>query len=396
MATLSKEQLHGVIKDIVGPMFDEWKKELSLTPATDNMGKILSEAAGKIAPEDAATAKGLFTARIIRAIAAGKGDAERAAAFAKKNWSDENVAKALSASEAVAGGLLIDSNFSTSLIELLRPASVFRRMNPVVVPMENGTLTMPGIATGATGQYIGENTNIPNTEQTFRHVNMVWKKLAALTPVSNDLLRFQSIQADQIVRDDLVAAIAQRSDLAFIRDDGNVNTPKGLRYQAPAANVIAANATVNLANVTTDLGKIVLKLMEANVRMLRPGWLMAPRTFVYLATVRDANGNFAYRDELNAGRLWGFPFGVTTQIPVNLGGGTNESELYFCDFADVMLGEASTLIVDASTEAAYHNGSAVVASFSLDQTVIRALVHHDLGIRHPESIVVMTGVTWTP
>lgn len=395
---MTKEQLHGFIKDIVGPMFDEWKKELASNPQKDNIAQILREATGKPSFGEK-NDKGLTVARMIRAIAAGKGDPERAVRFARKNWGlddSDPVVKALSASDADSGGFLIRENYSTDVIDLLRGASVVRRMNPVFVPMDTGTITMPALATGSSATYIGENTNITNTEPTFGQVQMVWKKLAALVPVSNDLMRFNTINADSIVRDDLVSAISLRSDKAFIRDDGTVNAPKGLRYQAVSGNIFSANATVNLANVTSDLSKMLLKLMEADVRMLRPGWLMAPRTFVYLATVRDSNGNFAYRDEMNAGRLWGYPFGVTTQIPVNLGGGTDESELYLADFADVMIGEASTLVLDASTEAAYHNGSSVVAAFSLDQTVIRAIVHHDLGVRHRESIAVLTAVKWTP
>lgn len=395
---MTKEQLHGFIKDIVGPMFDEWKKELASNPQKDSIAQILREATGKPSFGEK-NDKGLTVARMIRAIAAGKGDPERAVRFARKNWGlddSDPVVKALSASDADSGGFLIRENYSTDVIDLLRGASVVRRMNPVFVPMDTGTITMPALATGSSATYIGENTNITNTEPTFGQVQMVWKKLAALVPVSNDLMRFNTINADSIVRDDLVSAISLRSDKAFIRDDGTVNAPKGLRYQAVSGNIFSANATVNLANVTSDLGKMLLKLMEADVRMLRPGWLMAPRTFVYLATVRDSNGNFAYRDEMNAGRLWGYPFGVTTQIPVNLGGGTDESELYLADFADVMIGEANTLVLDASTEAAYHNGSSVVAAFSLDQTVIRAIVHHDLGVRHRESIAILTAVKWTP
>lgn len=395
---MTKEQLHGFIKDIVGPMFDEWKKELASNPQKDSIAQILREATSKQSFGEK-NDKGLTVARMIRAIAAGKGDPERAVRFARKNWGlddSDPVVKALSASDADSGGFLIRENYSTDVIDLLRGASVVRRMNPVFVPMDTGTITMPALATGSSATYIGENTNITNTEPTFGQVQMVWKKLAALVPVSNDLMRFNTINADSIVRDDLVSAISLRSDKAFIRDDGTVNAPRGLRYQAVSGNIFSANATVNLANVTSDLGKMLLKLMEADVRMLRPGWLMAPRTFVYLATVRDSNGNFAYRDEMNAGRLWGYPFGVTTQIPVNLGGGTDESELYLADFADVMIGEANTLVLDASTEAAYHNGSSVVAAFSLDQTVIRAIVHHDLGVRHRESIAILTAVKWTP
>ena len=342
--------------------------------------------------------KGLVTARFVRALAASKGDPERAAAWAKKNWNDpigETVAKALAAGDAAAGGFLIPPDYSADIIELLRAQAVVRRLNPVQVPMPMGTLTLPKITGGVTAQYIGENTNIPTGQPSFGALRLTYKKMAALVPMSNDLLRYNTYGVDAMVRDDLVSGIATREDVAFIRDDGAQFTPKGLRYWAPAGNIIPANATVNLANVTTDLGKLILALMNANVRMLRPAWIFAPRSMMYLMTVRDGNGNFAFREEMLTGKLWTFPFAVTTQIPINLGGGTDESEVYFVDMADAVIGDATSIIIDASTEAAYHDGSNVQAAFSLDQTVVRAIVQHDFGMRHDASIAVLTGVKWT-
>jgi HK97 family phage major capsid protein len=113
-------------------------------------------------------------------------------------------------------------------------------------------------------------------------------------------------------------------------------------------------------------------------------------------TIRDGNGNFAYRDEMLAGTLWGFPFGTTTAIPTNLGGGSDESEIYFVDFADAIIGEAQTLTVDASTEASYKSGGNLVSAFSKDQTVIRAIEEHDFAMRHDASVAVLTAVKWIP
>ena len=158
--------------------------------------------------------------------------------------------------------------------------------------------------------------------------------------------------------------------------------------------MIAANSTVTLANVTTDLGRLVLALENANVRMLRPGWLFSPRTKFYLMTVRDGNGNYAFRDEMLRGFFWGWPFASTTQIPQNLGVGGDESEVMLADFADVVIGEAMNLLIDASAEAAYHDGSSVQSAYSRDQTVVRAIQEHDFGMRHDESVAVLNEVTW--
>jgi len=380
---LTVGELQKLIEDIVGKTVEPLKEQ-----QTQWANKLFEEK--KEQPRE----KGAIAARIVRALAANKGDVEKASAYAKKVWGDDEVAKALSAGTSTSGGYIVPPEYSTEIIELLRPASVVRRMGAVTIPMDTGTLHIPRLASGAQATYIGENTAIGETTLTFDEVVLTWKKLAALVPISNDLLRFSNPSADVIVRDDLVNAMAQREDLAFIRGGGGTE-PKGLFGWAPDANKIPSTGTT-LQAVTNDLAAAVLALKKNNVRFIRPGWLMSPRSEMYLMALRDSNGNYAFRDEMLAGRLFGYPYAVTTQIPENLGTGTNtnESELYLVDFADAIIGEATQLIIDASSEAAYVSGGNVVSAYSLDQTVIRVIAEHDFAVRHPESVAVITGLTW--
>ena len=333
--------------------------------------------------------------RMIKAIAAGKGDPVRSADWYHRTYGDDVICKALAATDATAGGFIVPEEMAMDVIELLRPASRFRGMNPQIVTMDSGVMRLPKITGGAAGSYIAENQNMTATEQTFGQVVANAKKLAALVPVSNDLIRRRG-DSNTIVRDDLVAALAQASDLAFIRSDGTSGEPKGMRFWAQAANILTVNATVNTENVLADLGTAIQTLMDGNVRMLRVGWMFSPRTWRALLTATASTGQMVLRDEMQAGRLFGFPFSISTQIPDNLAvTGTNESEIYLADFADLVIAETVGLILDASTEAAYHDGSNVVAAFSLDQTVVRAIMEHDLVARHEESIVVLSDVDWT-
>jgi HK97 family phage major capsid protein len=314
--------------------------------------------------------------------------------YAKKQWgADALVTKALSASNLSEGGALIPPDVASDIIPLLRPASAVDSLNPVFMPMPTGKIDVPKVTGGASASYIGENEDIPKTQQAFGMVSLVAKKLAALVPISNDLL-LRTTGADTIVRDDTVASLAQRGDLAKIRGLGTEHSPRGLRYQAASGNIIPANATVNLANVTDDLKKVFNAIEATNAKMIRPAWILSPRSKNYLMFVRDSNGNLVWHDEMKGGTLLGFPFRVTTQIPNNLGSGTDESEVYFADFADVVVGETGSLRVDISTEAAYMESGSLKSAFSLDQTVVRVIQEHDLGVRYDGSIVVLTAVKW--
>ncbi len=346
-----------------------------------------------VAP-DTKPEKGIRLARAIRALAASRGDLRAAAYHAEHRFHDPVVAKALAEGSGASGGFLVPQEFSREIIEMLMSQAVVRRSGATVLPMNSNVLNIPRLASGAQATYIGENTNIVKTEPTFEQIQLSAKKLAALVPISNDLIRDSSPAADAVVRNDLVNALALREDLAFLRDDGTSNKPKGILNWVNASNKFNANATINTANVIADLGKARRLVIASNARMVRPCWYISARTEGFLMTLTDANSNFVFRSEMIQGKLLGYPYFVSTQIPENLGAGTNESEVYFGDAVDAVIGENEQLIVDVSTEAAYHDGTNVVAAFSLDQTVIRAIARHDFALRHDKSYSVIQAVKW--
>src|SRR5207247_10896836 len=137
-------------------------------------------------------------------------------------------------------------------------------------PLPVGTGKIGKATAGATASYIGESTNAPKAQLSTGQITLTFKKLAVLTPVSNDLLRYSSPGADMIVRNDLIAAMAVKEDSAFIRGLGVDGSPRGLLQWAPGANQLAANGTVNNQNVATDLGTLMQTLMGADIPMTRP------------------------------------------------------------------------------------------------------------------------------
>ncbi|MEM1344344.1 MAG: phage major capsid protein [Pseudomonadota bacterium] len=342
--------------------------------------------------------KGAGFARIVKAPAAEQGNRRNAAQYATDQpWQDKDaIAKALGSSTAGAGGFLVPEEFSNDIIELLRAKAVVFMAGPEVMPM-NGTMLLPKITTGANGQYIGENTNAPKEEQTFGQLRLTSKKLASLVPISNDLIRNSAASADRMVRDDMVAGLAVTADAALLRDQGTGAAPKGFRFWAPKGNITASNGT-NATQVELDIQQLVGGLQDNNIPMIRPAWFMAPRSHRFLYNLRDANGNLIYpelrqiTDAAPMGMLYGFPVFATTNIPTNLNG--NQSEIYLVDMAQVVIGEETGVEIMVSDTAAYHDGTGVVAAFSQDQTVIRAIMRHDMVLRHEAAVAVKTGITY--
>lgn len=308
----------------------------------------------------------------------------------------ETWGKALGESTLAAGGALLPTEFSSAIIEELGAKAVVRSMGVTTMPMNLGSLVLPFFDSNMSAAYVGENANISSSEPAFGQLHLSDKKLAALVPISNDLLRNGGSKVDGAVRNHMVRVLRRKEDVTFIRSLGVSNEPKGMLYWAKSANKFNTAGT-SLANITSDLGNLINKLEGGDVDLDgSPGWLFSPRTKKALRTVRDSNGNYAFKDEIDAGELWGYPFAMTSQIPENLGGGTNETEVYFAAFDGLVIAENEALQVEAFPGAAYYDGSAVQSGVSLDQTVIRAIALHDFGAQYRGAeIAVCQQVTWS-
>lgn len=350
--------------------------------------------------------KSIRVARMIRALAAAKGDPEKAAWYAKKNFEDEEVVKILSTNPGSSGGFLVPEEYSREIIELLRPQNVVRRLGATVIPMTTGVLNIPKITGGAIASYIGENQTIPANDMHFGQVKLQWKKLAAIVPISNDLIRYGTPEADMVVRDDLVAAVANAEERAFLYG-GSTTEPRGLNNWARFGGTVINSDYTNITyeTVMSELSKAVLALKEGNARFLRPAWVMAPRTEMYLMTLTDTNGNFVFRSEMSTGKLLGYPYAVTNNVLIMSGltpDGTTQvddyTQVFFVDFADTIIGESMRLAIDVSTDASFQawDGSQMttINAFTNDQTLIRVIEENDFAMRHEKSVAVIDYVKW--
>jgi HK97 family phage major capsid protein len=328
---------------------------------------------------------------------------EKAAEFISNRFGDDIVARALNSSVTGEGGALIPQDFMADLIELLRASTAVRGSSPMEVGMPMGNLTIPRLAGGATASYQNELDDIAISQERFDDVNFVAKKLTAMVPVSNDLIRRAPIGVEEVVRDDLVQTIARREDLAFLRGDGTDKGPVGMRHLALPANIITVTAMPatpapgdGVTAILAGASSAILTLQNGMSRMIRPTWIMAPTIARFIATARDSIGGFYFKDEMAQGMFEGYPVKLTQQIPTNLvmSTFTKASEVYFVDMADFVIADTYNVVVDASDVAAYNDGVSMVSAFQRDQSLFRVIAEHDCNMRHLQSLVVLLTQDW--
>lgn len=337
---------------------------------------------------------GAGMARLAMAVAAGKGDMQLAEQFAAKEIGDAGIAMVISTANG-SGGALIPENLHSEVIELLRPRTIVRKLGARAVPLPNGNLSMPRMAGGATSSYVGEGVDAKATGGNTDSVKLSAKTIITLVPMSNQLIGFAGYNVEQLVLGDMIAAMGGREDKAFLRDDGTNNTPIGFKKIATDANRTKAwSGTADLATIDAYLDSLILMLMSSDSLMINPGWGLSPRSWMKLFGLRDGNGNKVY-PEMAQGLLKGYPVAHTNTIPVNLGAGTNQTEVYFADWNDVVIAEQDNMTIDFSREATYVDAAGeLVSAFARNESLIRLVGNHDVGFRHPEGLALGTAVTW--
>ena len=346
----------------------------------------------KSVDEMSAEERSLMAARFIGFLYRAHGNPAAAAELAERTG-HTLTAKALAASVLSGGGAMLPVEFASGVIELLEATSVVAGMVQRV-PMPGGNLTLPYVGTGSSASWVGENQTIDPTQPTFGQLQMSAKKLAALVPTSNDLLRFGGSMADTTIRNDLARAMREKLDVTLIRGLGTSYAPKGLRGWVDAANTFDADGTTNVATVTSDLIQMQFLLEAANLPMGAAKYRIAPRTKHYLRAQRTGTDVKAF-PEVERGEILGQPYLTTSQIPTNLGGGSDESEIYFSADDQLVLADTQSLTIEAFPGGAYYDGSAVQSGISNDQTPIRALWQADFGDRRRgASISLMEAVDW--
>jgi HK97 family phage major capsid protein len=356
--------------------------------------------------------RGLAFAHLLRIFAAADQMRTTPEAIAKA-WGEDSLAeqlsaardaalrgqKALGAGLASAGGTLVPEAFGSDVIEYLRTEAVLRKAGVRQISMPNGNLRLGRQSAPATAYWGSENKIITASQPSTDEVNLQAKKLTALVSISNDLIRQAGIDADQFVRDDLNAIMPLAEDQAFVRGDGTAGSPKGIRYSLASGNIFAraqaSGSGSTVVEIQQDLMKAIRKLEENNVKVRSGFWLMNATTKNGLMGIRDTIANLVFAPEMRTGFLMGFPFYVTNQIPNNLGGGSDEGEVYFCEASEIVIGDHLALTVDLFPNGTYVDASGTMQSgISNDQSVLRALLQSDVVLRHNVGASVITTVDW--
>lgn len=368
-----------------------------LTPQAKKPESFKSRLAGMSEADRRKTAYGMF-GRSVKCINQSGGDAEKAAYIAEHKFDDKEMArefKALSVTTPSDGGYLVPEIYANEIIELLYPTTVIYALGARRLGMANGNLNIPKIKAGSRALFNGEERKIPSSAPKFGNLKLSAKKLTALIPMSNDLLRSTNFDNDVIVGQDITQQMALGVDYGALLGTGGEFQPLGIMANKNVLNIDVTKVGTEYASNTGVLtaafpNYLVAAVLKNNVYATGLGFVFNTSVEQFFKSIRDNAGSFIFADEMNNnGTLVGYPY-KTTNLIETAGGKTS---IVFGNWNDLIIGEQGALEIETSREGAWtdDNGN-LVSAFENDQTLVRAIDNVDIGLRHDESFAVASKV----
>lgn len=273
-----------------------------------------------------------------------------------------------------AGEIVPTDHRPDQYIDALRNKLLARRLGVRVLTGLSGNVVIPKHGTGTSVGWVAEGGTLSGADMTFDSVTLTPKHAGGITEMSRQLIQQSSPDVEQLVRDDLMAMIAQAIDSALI-NGGGTNQPTGI-LQA-AGTQTASLATVDWASVNAMLEKLELANVEGGQ------FLTSPQVAKVLRSTEKSTGTGIYLME--GGRMADRAVSVTNQVPLAGEDPDFTGQVILGDFSQVLLGVWSEvdLLVNPYETSAYEKGAVKV----------RAMSTVDVAIRHPEAFVIASDVS---
>ena len=135
----------------------------------------------------------------------------------------------LNVGTATAGGNLVETELlAGSFIDILRNRMAVMQAGVTTLNGLSGNVSIPRQTSASTAYWVGEGSDVTESQQAFDQVNLTPKTIGATTDYTRKLLLQTSISVETMVRNDIAKQIALALDTAAIYGSGSSNQPTGI------------------------------------------------------------------------------------------------------------------------------------------------------------------------
>lgn len=360
--------------------------------------------------------KGIQFARLARAKGLAFKTHRPADVIAKELYGEDSPVTRVLTKATVVAGSSISGNWAEDLVgdetsvfadfvEYLRPMTILGKFGNGGIPsLRNVPFRTPliGQTGGGAAYWVGEGSPKPLTSFDFSRTTLDELKVAAITVVTEELLRKSSPSADSLLRDSLAAAVAERIDIDFI--DPAKSASAGISPASITNGVTATTSSGNDADsIREDIRALWATFIAANNVPTSAVYVMTSGAALALSLMRNPLGQPEFSGlSMNGGTLEGVPVITSEYMPAVTAGTyialVNASDIYFADEGQVivdMSSEASLQMLDNPTNAsATGTATSMVSMFQTNSVAFRAERILNWAKRRPSAVAVLDSVNW--
>lgn len=266
---------------------------------------------------------------------------------------------------------LLNDQVASLLVQPLEAASVVLSSGVQIFDTAS-PLRIPKLTAGATVGFVGEGELIPEADVDFGEVKLMpsdRKSLKTLIRFSNELLRQSVIGLDATLKARLVTDVSNKLDTALLTGNGASGSITGIVNQAGVQTG---------ALDVTDADSLLDAIALASAAEVTPNrWFVNGQDFIALRKLKEAADSKKYliESDVTAGatyRLFGIEVTVTNKLPVG----------------KAVLADTAQIAVARDIDPSVTMLSERYAEY--DEQAIRVVTRYDLGLLHPEGVIVLT------
>ena len=277
--------------------------------------------------------------------------------------------KAMTEGTNSQGGYLVQPSVERAIVEAKELDNVLRGLCSKINVTTNA-VQFDSIGLSTSAGWVAELAQKPeSTGMTLASVTANVFTAAGLATISNQLLADSSPAVDELVTDDLAKRLVALEETAFLTGSGS-GQPLGI-LNTPGISTTSITDT-GVSTTGGLLDKILDAILTNQTNFGQPSAiLMHPRTWTRIIKDKNAQGYYTLNDSTSAditrprpagGTLFGVQVVLSNRVPINLGGGTNESRVIVGDFREALILDRQGITVDESPH----------VYFTTNQTVFRA------------------------
>jgi len=208
--------------------------------------------------------------------------------------------------DAAWAGPLVNQNIVNDFLELLRPATILGKIpNLRTVPFN---CKVPSQTAGGTYGWVGEAKPKPVTKLAFAAETLSIAKAAGIIVLTEELVRLSNPSAEELVRRDMIAGIAQFLDAQFI--DPAVAAVAGVN---PASITNGAPTAAATTNPLADIIGLINHFVTNNIAVDGVTFIMSAANALALSFRSNLDGSPQFPGlTINGGTYKGLTF-ITSQ-----------------------------------------------------------------------------------